>query len=315
MKLLSDRDERFKGLFAKVGIFVLLALAGIIFNLVFTSVKKGLFNPKSSVYFFVDSAEEIKEGMPVKLSGFKIGSVDNITLDSIAHAKVKLNIENPYLALLNEDALVSLKKEGVIGDSILEAKRGPQGRGQLLAGTTLRFERSGGLEQMAQDIRDRVVPAMNEINKLIYSTNDPQGDIRQTLKNMREFTGELRGTRARIDRTLDKVDESFTRDVQPMLHSIHRASDNVESMTGKLDKELPVIISQVNVTLDNVSQTTQTLKSTVNNTAPQLTEIMGESRSLINDTHNIEDSLRSSWPLKNIMQPSEQGLLKMDSHD
>ena len=315
MKLLSNRDERFKGLFVKVSIFVLLALAGITFNLVFTSIKKGLFNPKSSVYFFVDSAEEIKEGMPVKLSGFKIGSVDNITLDSIAHAKVKLNIENPYLALLNEDALVSLKKEGVIGDSVLEAKRGPQGRGQLHAGTTIRFERSGGFEQMAQEIRDRVVPVMNEINKLIYSTNDPQGDIRQTLKNMREFTGELRGTRARVDRTLDKVDDNITHDIQPTLHSIHLASDHVESMTGKLDKALPVIISQVNATLDNVSQTTQTIKSTVNKTAPQLSGIVGESRSLINDTRTIEDSLSTSWPLKNIMQPSEQELLKMDSHD
>jgi phospholipid/cholesterol/gamma-HCH transport system substrate-binding protein len=315
MKLLADRDERFKGLFAKVGIFILLAVAVVAFNLFFTGVKKGLFNPKSAIYFLVDSAEDIKEGMPVKLSGFKIGSVKNIALDSVAHAKVEMSIDNQYLSLLNDDAMVSLKKEGVIGDSILEAKRGTEGKGQLSAGAIIRFERGGGLEQIAQDMRDRLVPAMDEVNKLLRSTNDPHGDIRQTLKNVREFTGELRDTRAKIDRTLDQVHEGIDKDVRPMLHSIHLATEHAESMTGKLDKEFPVMIDKVDATLDNIHHTTETLKSAVDNAAPQLTGVIGESRSLISGTRNIEDSLSASWPLKNIMQQPEQGLLKMDSHD
>ena len=315
MKLLADRDERFKGLLVKVGIFILLALAGVAFNLVFTSVKQGLFNPKSSIYFLVDSADDLKEGMPVKLSGFKIGSVKHITLDSIAHARVEMSIDNQYLPLLNEDAMVSLKKEGIIGDSILAAKRGTEGRGQLSADATIQFERAVGLEQIAQDMRNRLVPSLDEVNKLLHSTNDPQGDIRQTLKNVREFTGELRGTRARVDRTLDQLDESMTKDVRPMLHTIHLTTQHVEAMTGKLDKELPVIINEVDATLDNIHHTTETLKSAVDNSAPQLSGVIGESRGLISGTRNIEDSLSASWPLKNIMQPPEQGLLRMDSHD
>jgi phospholipid/cholesterol/gamma-HCH transport system substrate-binding protein len=211
--------------------------------------------------------------------------------------------------------MVSLKKEGVIGDSILEAKRGTEGKGQLSAGAIIRFERGGGLEQIAQDMRDRLVPAMDEVNKLLRSTNDPHGDIRQTLKNVREFTGELRDTRAKIDRTLDQVHEGIDKDVRPMLHSIHLATEHAESMTGKLDKEFPVMIDKVDATLDNIHHTTETLKSAVDNAAPQLTGVIGESRSLISGTRNIEDSLSASWPLKNIMQQPEQGLLKMDSHD
>ena len=315
MKLLADRDERFKGLFAKVGIFVLLAVAGVAFNLLFTGVKKGLFNPKSSIYFQVDSAEDLKEGMPVKLSGFKIGSVKNITLDSIAHAKIEMSIDNQYLLLLNEDAMVSLKKEGVIGDSILAAKRGTEGRGQLVAGSTIRFERGGGLEQIAQEMRDRLVPAVDEVNKLLRSTNDPQGDIRQTLKNVKELTGELRGTRAHVDHVLEQVDEGIVKDVRPMLHSVRLSTEHAEAMTDKLDKELPAMIHKVDATLGNIQHTTDTLKSSVDKTAPQLPGVIGESRGLINGTRNIEDSLSASWPLKNIMQQPEQGLLRMDSHD
>lgn len=315
MKLLADRDERFKGLLVKVGIFVLLAVTGIAFNLLFTGVKKGLFNPKSSIYFLVDSAEELKEGMPVKLSGFKIGSVKNITLDSIAHAKVELAIENQYLSLLNEDAMVSLKKEGVIGDSILEAKRGTEGRGQLLAGATIRFERSGGLDEIAHDLRDRLFPALDEVNKFLRDANAPQGDVRQMLKNMREFTGELRGTRAHLDLVLDHVDESVAEDVRPMLRTVHKAAENAENMTGKLDKNIPVLVNKMDATLENLRQASDTLKSAVDKAAPQLPEVITDGRGLINGTRNIEESLSASWPLKNIMRPPEQGLLNMDSHD
>ncbi len=315
MKLLADKDERFKGLFVKVAIFVLLAVIGVAINLLFTGIKKGMFSPKSSIYFVAGSGQDIKEDMPVKLSGFKIGSVKSVVLDNMAQARVEMVIENQYLPLLDEDAMVSLKKEGVIGDSILEARRGTKGRGQLAAGATIRFERGGGLEQIAQDLRDRLFPALDEINKLLHDANDPQGDVRQMLKNLREFSGELRGTRAQIDRVLGQVDEGIVKDVRPMLRSLRQSAENAETMTGMLDKELPLMVNKVDATLDNLRQASETLKSAVDNAAPQISPLLGESRGIVNDTRNIAGSLSTSWPLKNIMPPPEQGMLKMDSHD
>src|SRR5512139_1341385 len=167
MKLLADKDERFKGLFVKVSIFVLLAIIGVSLNLLFSGIKKGFFTPKSAIYFVASTGQDIKVGMPVKLSGFKIGSVSKLELDNKAHAQVEMMIEDRYLSLLKEDAEVSLMKEGVIGDSILEAKRGSENKPQLKAGATIEFERGGGLDQIAQDLRDRLYPALDEINKLL----------------------------------------------------------------------------------------------------------------------------------------------------
>ncbi len=315
MTLLADRDERFKGLFVKVAIFVLLAVTGVVINLLFTGIKQGLFSPKSSIYFVADSGQDIKEGMSVKLSGFKIGSVKNIALDDMAQARVEMVIENQYFGLLDEDTMVSLKKEGVIGDGILEARRGTKGGGHLAAGTTIRFERGGGFEQIAQDLRDRLFPALDEINKLLHDANDPQGDARQMLKNLREFSGELRGTRARIDRVLGQVDAGIVQDVRPLLRSVRQSAENTETMIGKLDKEFPLMVNKVDATLDNLRQVSETLKSAVDNAAPQIPALLGESRGIVNDTRNITGSLSTSWPLKNIMPPPEQGMLKMDSHD
>lgn len=315
MKLLADKDERFKGLFVKVSIFVLIAVVGVTLNLLFSGIKKGFFTPKSAIYFIAGSGQDIKVGMPVKLSGFKIGSVSKLELDSKAQAQVELMIEERYLVLLKEDAEVSLKKEGVIGDSILEATRGSEGKAQLQAGATIKFERGGGLEQIAQDLRDRLYPALDEINKLLKDANDPKGDVRQTLSNLRQFSAEMRGTRARIDHLLGLVDEGIVNDVRPALRSVKQSAESAEAMLGRLNQELPGLLKKTDASLDNLQQTSATIKSAVDSSAPQLSGFLGETRGLVSDTRTIMDSASTSWPLKNMMQPPEQGLVKMDSHD
>jgi phospholipid/cholesterol/gamma-HCH transport system substrate-binding protein len=304
MKLLADKDERFKGLFTKVSIFVLIAVTGVSLNLLVSGIKKGFFTPKSSIHFIASSGQDIKVGMPVKLSGFKIGAVSQLELDNKAQARVEMMIEDRYLSMLKEDAEVSLMKEGVIGDSILEASRGSEDRKSLSAGAEIRFERGGGLEQIANDLRARLYPALDEINQLLKDVNDPKGDVRQTLGNVRQFTAELQGTRARIDQLFGQINEGVEKDVRPALRSVKQSTE-----------QLPAMIKKVDDSLENLRQTTATIKSTVDNSAPQVSGFLGETRGLMSDTRNIMDSASNSWPLKTIMQPVEQGMVRMDSHD
>lgn len=304
MKLLADRDERFKGLFTKVSIFVLIAVVGVTLNLLISGIKKGFFTPKSAVFFVAASGQDIKVGMPVKLSGFKIGAVSNLELDAKAQAWVEMMIEDRYLSMLKEDAEVSLKKEGVIGDSILEASRGSESRANLKAGAEIKFERGGGLEQIAADLRARLYPALDEINQLLKDVNDPKGDVRQTLANVRQFTAELHGTRTRIDQLLGQINESVASDIKPTLHTLRLSAE-----------QLPAMVKKVDDSLENLRQTTATIKSTVDNSAPQISGFLGETRGLVSDTRNMMDAASNSWPLKTIIQPAEQGLVRMDSHD
>ena len=315
MKLLADKDERFKGLFVKVSILVSIALVGLILNLVVSAIKKGFFTPQSAIYFVADSGQDIKIGMPVKLSGFKIGAVSKLELDDKAHAQVEMMIENRYLALLNEDAVVSMKKEGLIGDGSLEVKRGSEDRPHLNTHAIITFERGGGLEQIATDLRDRLYPSLDQINKLLKDVNDPQGDMRQILGNLRHFSEDIQGTNARINHILCEFDDRMTNDVRPTLQSVRKSAEGAEAIVVKLNEELPGLLKKADVSLDNVRQTTETLKTSIDNSAPHLSGLMGETRGLMSDTRNIVDSASTSWPLKNIMPLPEQGLIKMDSHD
>jgi phospholipid/cholesterol/gamma-HCH transport system substrate-binding protein len=301
MTLLADKDERFKGLFVKVSIFVLLSLLGVGLNFLYAALRQGLFLQKTPVYFVAPSSQDIREGMAVKLSGFKIGTVKSMALNENAQTRIELLIEDRYMHFLKSDAAVTVKREGVIGDNVLAVNRGTVDKGPLKPNAEIRFVQSGGLEQITEDLRDRLFPAINDISKLLHDINDPHGDIRVTLKNLRELTTELKGTRARLDNLLDHADTVVNNDARPMLQSLNKSS-------AKLEQDLPGLLNKADATLDNLQKSSAVLKSTLEASGPQLSSLVGGARKTV-------DSLNNSWLLKSGVPSDEKGLVKMDSND
>ncbi len=318
MTLFDDKDERFKNLFGKAAIFVLLAALGMGAAFVWTGVKKGAFTAKSPIYFVADSGQDLSVGMPVKFSGFKIGKLDTLTLDEQGRVQVEVKIDTKYLGLIRQDAVMTLKKEGVIGDGVLEISRGAEDKPPLAAGGKVRFERASGLEQAVVDVKDRIMPILDDLNQTLH---DPDGDVRQTLKNLREFSAGMRDTQKRLDRVLGRVDTSLDREVEPMLQSLRKSAANAETLSGKLDYELPVLLNKADTAMENLRQASETINDAVQSAVPQLPGTISETRAtldktrkLIGDTQETVDTLNTHWPLKSDV-PVDTSPVKMDSHD
>jgi phospholipid/cholesterol/gamma-HCH transport system substrate-binding protein len=306
MTLLADKDNRFRNLVGKTAVFLILAVLGIAAIFLLAGVKKGLFTATSPVYFVADSGQDLSEGMSVKLSGFKVGTVKSLALDEAGRVQVEAGIGQKYFALLKEDAVARLKKGGIIGgDVMLEIDRGSEGRKALEAGGTIRFERARGLEEVSIEVRDRLLPMLDELHGILH---DPDGDVRQTLKNLREFSVEMRSTRERLDGLLEHADSTLSKEVSPMLRSLERASAHAESVALQLDRSLPVLLRKADGTLDDLKQTSTTIRGAVEQSAPQLP-------GLLEDTHDIVEGVSRSWPLRNMVPPPESGPIRMDSHD
>jgi len=308
MTLLADKDERFKGLFVKVSVFVLLAVIGIAFNFLYAALRQGLFVHKAPVYFVAPTSQDIHEGMAVKLSGFKIGTVKSMALNEAAQTRVELLIEERYMHFLHEDAEITPVREGVIGETVLAVERGSEKKPPLLAGGEVRYAQSGGLEQITQDLRDRLFPAIDDLSRLLHDTNDAKGDFRQTLKNLRELTAGLNGTRERLDKMLDQTNAVVASDVRPMVQSMNKAA-------GKLERELPDLLNKADATLNSLDKSSGAIKSAVETSAPQFSGLVGESRELVNETRKTVDSLNNNWLLRSGIPPEPQGPVKMDSRD
>lgn len=308
MSLLADKDERFKGLFVKVSIFVLLAVLGIAFNFLYAALRQGLFLHKTPVYFVAPTSQDIHEGMAVKLSGFKIGAVKSMTLNEAAQTRVELLIEERYMRFLHEDTEVTPLREGVIGEMVLAVNRGSEKRPPLLAGAEVTYVPNGGLEKITQDLRERLLPAIDDMSRLLHDVNDPKGDIRRTLKNLRELTDELHGTRTRLDQLLEHTDGLVASDVRPMVQSMNKAAT-------KLEQDLPGLLNKADSTLDMLQKSSAAIKSAVETSAPQFSGLVGESRELVNEARKTVDSLNNNWLLRSGVPPEPQGPVKMDSRD
>lgn len=308
MTLLADKDERFKGLFVKVSIFVLLAVFGVALNFLYAALRQGLFLQKTPVYFVAPTSEGIHEGMAVKLSGFKIGTVKSIALDERAETRVEMLIEDQYMHFLRQDAEVTTGREGVIGDSVLSVSRGTENKPLLKPGGKIRFMQSGGLEQLTQDLRDRLYPAINDVSKLLHDVNDPKGDIRQTLRNLRDLTADMSQTRAHLDVLLQNSNAMVSEDARPMLHSLNQT-------VTQLNHDLPVLLSKANSTMDSLEKSSASVKSAVESSAPQVSGLVGESRELVDQTRKTVDALNHSWLLRSDIPAEQHGLVKMDSGD
>lgn len=308
MTLLADKDERFKGLFVKVSIFVLLAVVGVASNFFYAALRQGLFVSKTSVYFIAPSSQNIHDGMAVKLSGFKIGSVKGMTLNDNAETRVDLLIEDRYMHFLRDDAAISPVREGVIGDTVLAVIRGSANQPALQAGGEIRYVQSGGLEQLSQDLRDRLFPAIKDMSKLLHDVNDPNGDIRQSLHNLRQFSDGLNATHTRLDRLLDHTDTLVSRDVGPTMRDLSQVTD-------KLNKRLPDVLDKADTTMDSLQKSAASIRSTVDASAPQISGLVGESRGLVHEARKTVDSLNNNWLLRSGIRPESHGTVKMDSSD
>jgi phospholipid/cholesterol/gamma-HCH transport system substrate-binding protein len=310
--LLADKDERFKNLFGKAALFILLAALGIGAVFLWTGVKKGAFTAKFPIYFEADSGQDLSEGMPVKFSGFKIGKLNTLTLDEQGHVQVEVIIEAKYLKLIRQDAVISLKKEGVIGDGVLDISRGTESRPILAAGGKVRFERTNGLEQAVVDMKNRIVPILDDVHQIL---SDPNGDVRQTLKNLRQFSAEMQGTRKKLDQVLGSVDGNLNNEVGPLLRSLRQTSANAEQLSAKINHDLPELLKKADSGMENLRLSTESIKGAIQQSAPQLPAVVGKTREVLGTTQEAVDALSNTWPLKSAMPPPETGPVRMDSHD
>lgn len=315
MTLLADKDERFKHLFGKAALFILLAAMGMGLVFLWTGVEKGAFTPKVLIHFVADSGQDLNKGIPVKFSGFKIGKLSALDLDELGHVQVGVSIETKYLSLIHQDATINLKKEGVIGDGVLEISRGSEDKPILRGGEKVRFERAKGLEQAVNEVKDRVMPILDDVHLML---SDPDGDVRQSLKNMRQLTAEIgtlahgmHGTRQRLDQVLGGVDSNMNNEVTPLLQSLRKSATQAEALLSKADSSM-----------ENLRKTTESIDKAVQQSVPQVPGLLGEARETLGKTREavgstleVVDGLKASWPLKGVVPAAETGPVRMDSHD
>lgn len=325
MKLLTDRDSRFQWLSAKVGFFALFAVTLAILLVLGVALKQGYFANKVGLRFEAQTGTDLKEGMAVKLSGFKIGFVDSVVLNDTARVDVGLKIEDKYMKWIRSDSRASLAKEGVIGDTVIEITTGSLVKPQLQAGDTLVFAESAGVTEIAEDLHKRVIPVINQLSETLTYVNSPNGDVRQTLQNLNRFSADLNKALNKLDSTLGHLDKVSGEDLPGVLSDTRAMLARVDKSLAVVESRLPTMLDGAKRSLDNVEsataearQTSAVIRKSVEEVSPQLPAAVGQSRALLENGNQLLESsqgtlnaLKRSWPLNRIQSlPEEQPILQ-----
>lgn len=318
MGLMKETDERFIGIEKKIGLFVIIAIAGIIAAIAFIGIQRGVFTPKTKVYFIADSGQGINEGTAVKLSGFKIGRVQKLSLDDVARVKVELSINTKYMKWIRTDSKARLFKEGFIGDSVIEITPGSEKAKQVAENGIIEFERAKGLGEIAEELKEEIKPVLSDVKEIIHYINDPQGDVKQTLKNLRKISEDLPETQQRLNVLIKDADRGVnatTKKIDSILDSTKQTMNTVEGLIKKVDKDIPNILEKTDRSLENIQKTTEEIKKATEQTAPKIPSTLKKGEEAAEGAKEVTDAVKKIWPIRLFIKEPEEKTLDVDSYE
>lgn len=352
--IIEERDTRFRHLEAKIGLFLALALAACLGAVFYIGAGSDLFTPKYLLHFTVDQGTGFAAGMPIKLSGFRIGRIQEIALNQDARVEIQVQIARKYQQWIRADSVARLVKEGLVGDEIIELSVGSSGQRMLEDGDRLNFEKTKSLNEHAAEIADKVKPVLMDVAAIIGYINDPEGDFKKSLRNIQILTGDLRTVRGEVGRQLTTTVDNLNLNIskigttldhsQESFHAFEASLGKIDRAVGKVDDSLPGLLQRLDRTLGNFEQTSANLhqvseenlpallqrldrilvnleQTSVNlqqvsaTAGPQIPELVAEVDSTVKEARQVIGAVQEIWLIRNNLPARKPLLVEGDSHE
>jgi len=314
MAVMKETDERFQYLSKKIGLFVLIAILGIAGIIVFIGIQRDVFTNKTKLYFISENGQGLNEGQAVKLSGFKIGKIEKLSLDDVAKVKVEISINTKYMKWIKTDSTIKLVKEGYIGDAVLEVAPGSVQAKQIPEGGYLNFQGAKSINEIIEELKDDIKPVLLDIKQIIHYINDPKGDVKQILGNVNKLSGDIQHTRELIDTMLKNTDknlENTMKKTDTLLGSIKDTVDTTNNILKNVETKLPNMLDKVDKSLTDVQKITDDIKHTTSG-APVL---MDKVTDITDDAKDITGAVKKTWPISSKIKIPEEKTIKVDSYE
>ena len=289
---------------AKIGLFTLAVL--LVLGVLVLKIEDLPFSGKAraaTVEVAFKDVAGLDDKSAVRIAGVRVGRVDGIRLLPDGTAVVKLLLEGDVE--LREGAYGQVRNLGLLGDKYVDLFGGEPGKPRLpegarISGTVpVEFDE---LTKVAQDIAKDVkeltgslsgslggeageakinrivdnVGALAEELRLLVDANRANVDV--TVANLKEFSSSIRETLARLDRILDENRPGVrgsVENIEELSAKLKTSADNLNSITGKIDKGEGTIGKLVNdeTSHRNLNEALTSIKTGVEELRTTLTRI------------------------------------------
>ena len=265
-------------------------------------LRQGMFRQTATLNFVTASALDINEGQSVKIAGFRVGSVEAVTLRADGQVEVRLEIDTDYMRFVTRDAVIELRKEGLVGSAILEIIPGPDKTRLAASETKLPFVRADTLTAMALSLRDKVMPILGDIKAITGTLGDPRTGLPATLAQVRETTASLNTLLQTGNQQVGDVGQAATGVLSKAEQSLVRLDETLDTVKTRL----PALLDKTQRIVDHVEKVTADAETSV----PPMLRDGGEAAA---GAREIINGAKSVSPIKNWVDPPPSQKLKADS--
>jgi phospholipid/cholesterol/gamma-HCH transport system substrate-binding protein len=179
---------------AKVGLFLVVLAAAVLCGLIYLGVKKELFAEKVSYFIACASSEKIDKGTPVRISGFRVGKVDDIVFYDVDSIKIEIKILKKHQKLFTPGTSIALAMTSpVLGHAYLKVTPGPKSERVIEPGASIDMhvdeDLVASLQQQALPLLADAKATLANLRAVSEELASPNGNFQRLLADMRTLTG------------------------------------------------------------------------------------------------------------------------------
>jgi len=257
----------------KLGVFVIVGLAALIFGFYMIGKNRNLFGSNFELKVHFSNLNGLIEGDNVLFSGIQAGTVKTVDIVNDSTIEVVLLIDNSIKPFVHKNAVAAIGTEGLMGDKVVNISPG-KGTSPLVGDGDLLSDRE------------------------IISTDELLETLSKTGKNVQTISEALKGTVLLINSSSVWSllnDKSLSAGVKSTLNNINQASVNANKITGALYEVVDQVKHGKGVAgalladtglSSNLTETMARIKSAgnnINNLTAQLNNMVTELNSDLNN--------------------------------
>lgn len=280
----------------------LLGSAGLLLLLIGgLAHEQGWFTSTIELRFQAESANELRPGMQVRLSGLPIGKVSAVQLDDTARVQVSMQIDADYNRFLGAGTRAVKARDGMFGDSYIELIAGSGA--VLKEQSQLPFEDDPGIGGVITQLREKLLPVLDNLQQFTATLNDPNGDWRQIASETKLLMQEMRQSRQQLDQMLANINQLTGKQLPKTLAETEASLQSIRALASNADQRLAEIATGLQTTLGNLDQSgkdasvaLQSLQQLLAETRPQLATVLQDTEALLKNANTTVDNMQTHWP-------------------
>ena len=243
----------------------LLVLSGIFLFIVMINYLKSndIFVSDRSFYAIYDDVEGVSTGTPVTISGFNVGSVQDIRFHgNNSELLLKFRVENDFEFSTN--SIAQIYETGLIGGKAL-AIIPVEGKNLAVSGDTLQSDIAPGLTEL---VNDKLSPLQEKIESMVVSADSlliavnsvfdtsTKENLTSSIEN---FSLTIESAKQSID-VLEKVIGGNENSLNSIINNMDESLKNFSELSENFD-ELDLVIENLSKSSANINSITSEIKA------------------------------------------------------